>query len=54
MSRPTHKQVSKDTPKSLRRRSGGRIIQTSSSVGQAPYAIMGIYAVTKWGSMVSS
>jgi hypothetical protein len=39
---------------SLRRRGGGRIIQTSSSVGQAPYATMGIDAATKWGSKVPS
>lgn len=33
----------------LRQQGGGRIIQISSSVGQAAYPTMGIYAATKWG-----
>ncbi|MEW6397112.1 MULTISPECIES: SDR family oxidoreductase [unclassified Afipia] len=33
----------------LRSQGGGRIIQISSSVGQAAYPTMGIYAATKWG-----
>jgi NAD(P)-dependent dehydrogenase (short-subunit alcohol dehydrogenase family) len=33
----------------LRRQGGGRIIQISSSVGQAAYPTLGIYAATKWG-----
>lgn len=33
----------------LRRQGGGRIIQISSSVGQAAYPTMGVYAATKWG-----
>lgn len=33
----------------LRRQGGGRIIQMSSSVGQAAYPTMGVYAATKWG-----
>jgi NAD(P)-dependent dehydrogenase (short-subunit alcohol dehydrogenase family) len=33
----------------LRQQGGGRIIQISSSVGQAAYPAMGIYAATKWG-----
>jgi NAD(P)-dependent dehydrogenase (short-subunit alcohol dehydrogenase family) len=32
----------------LRQRGGGRIVQISSSVGQAAYPTMGIYAATKW------
>ncbi|MDL2406833.1 SDR family oxidoreductase [Rhizobium calliandrae] len=30
-------------------RGGGRIFQISSSVGQAAYPTMGVYAATKWG-----
>jgi NAD(P)-dependent dehydrogenase (short-subunit alcohol dehydrogenase family) len=33
----------------LRQQGGGRIIQISSSVGQAAYPTMGVYAATKWG-----
>lgn len=33
----------------LRAQGGGRIIQISSSVGQAAYPTMGVYAATKWG-----
>lgn len=33
----------------LRKQGGGRIIQISSSVGQAAYPTMGVYAATKWG-----
>jgi NAD(P)-dependent dehydrogenase (short-subunit alcohol dehydrogenase family) len=33
----------------LRKQGGGRIIQLSSSVGQAAYPTMGVYACTKWG-----
>lgn len=33
----------------LRSQGGGRIIQISSSVGQAAYPTMGVYAATKWG-----
>jgi len=33
----------------LRQQGGGRIIQISSSVGQAAYPTMGIYSATKWG-----
>jgi NAD(P)-dependent dehydrogenase (short-subunit alcohol dehydrogenase family) len=33
----------------LRRQGGGRIIQISSSVGQAAYPTLGVYAATKWG-----
>lgn len=33
----------------LRRQGGGRIIQISSSVGQAAYPTLGIYSATKWG-----
>ncbi|APR78587.1 short chain dehydrogenase [Minicystis rosea] len=33
----------------LRRQGGGRIIQISSSVGQAAYPTMGVYSATKWG-----
>lgn len=33
----------------FRRQNGGRIIQISSSVGQAAYPTMGVYASTKWG-----
>ncbi len=33
----------------LREQGGGRIIQISSSVGQAAYPTMGVYAATKWG-----
>jgi len=33
----------------LRRQGGGRIIQISSSVAQAAYPTMGVYAATKWG-----
>jgi NAD(P)-dependent dehydrogenase (short-subunit alcohol dehydrogenase family) len=33
----------------LRQQGGGRIVQISSSVGQAAYPTMGIYAATKWG-----
>ena len=32
----------------LRKQGGGRIIQISSSVGQAAYPTMGVYAATKW------
>lgn len=33
----------------LRKQSGGRIIQISSSVGQTAYPTLGIYSATKWG-----
>lgn len=33
----------------LRQQGGGRIIQLSSSVGQAAYPTLGVYAATKWG-----
>jgi NAD(P)-dependent dehydrogenase (short-subunit alcohol dehydrogenase family) len=33
----------------LRQQGGGRIIQISSSVGQAAYPTMRVYAATKWG-----
>jgi NAD(P)-dependent dehydrogenase (short-subunit alcohol dehydrogenase family) len=33
----------------LRKQGGGRIIQISSSVGQAAYPTLGLYSATKWG-----
>ena len=33
----------------LRKQGGGRIVQISSSVGQAAYPTMGLYSATKWG-----
>jgi NAD(P)-dependent dehydrogenase (short-subunit alcohol dehydrogenase family) len=42
-------QVARAAIPHLRQQGGGRIIQISSSVGQAAYPTMGIYAATKWG-----
>ena len=42
-------QVARATIPHFRAQGGGRIIQISSSVGQAAYPTMGIYAATKWG-----
>ena len=42
-------QVARAAIPNLRRQGGGRIIQISSSVGQAAYPAMGVYAATKWG-----
>jgi NAD(P)-dependent dehydrogenase (short-subunit alcohol dehydrogenase family) len=42
-------QVARAAIPNLRRQGGGRIIQISSSVGQAAYPTMGVYAATKWG-----
>ena len=42
-------QVARASIPHLRQQGGGRIIQISSSVGQAAYPTMGIYAATKWG-----
>jgi len=42
-------QVARAAIPHLRRQGGGRIIQISSSVGQAAYPTMGVYAATKWG-----
>lgn len=42
-------QVARAAIPHLRKQGGGRIIQISSSVGQAAYPTMGIYAATKWG-----
>lgn len=42
-------QVARAAIPHLRQQGGGRIIQTSSPVGQAAYPTMGIYAATKWG-----
>ena len=42
-------QVARAAIPNLRQQGGGRIIQISSSVGQAAYPTMGVYAATKWG-----
>jgi NAD(P)-dependent dehydrogenase (short-subunit alcohol dehydrogenase family) len=42
-------QVARAVIPHLRQQGGGRIIQISSSVGQAAYPTMGVYAATKWG-----
>jgi len=42
-------QVARAAIPHLRQQGGGRIIQISSSVGQAAYPTMGVYAATKWG-----
>ena len=42
-------QVARATIPHFRVQGGGRIIQISSSVGQAAYPTMGVYAATKWG-----
>ncbi|WP_456763067.1 SDR family oxidoreductase [Bradyrhizobium sp. USDA 4011] len=42
-------QVARAAIPHLRCQGGGRIIQISSSVGQAAYPTMGVYAATKWG-----
>jgi NAD(P)-dependent dehydrogenase (short-subunit alcohol dehydrogenase family) len=42
-------QVARAAIPHLRRQGGGRIIQISSSNGQAAYPAMGVYAATKWG-----
>ena len=42
-------QVARSAIPHLRQQGGGRIIQISSSVGQAAYPAMGVYAATKWG-----
>jgi NAD(P)-dependent dehydrogenase (short-subunit alcohol dehydrogenase family) len=42
-------QVARAAIPHLREQGGGRIIQISSSAGQAPYPAMGVYAATKWG-----
>jgi NAD(P)-dependent dehydrogenase (short-subunit alcohol dehydrogenase family) len=42
-------QVARAAIPHLRSQGGGRIIQISSSVGQAAYPTMGIYSATKWG-----
>lgn len=42
-------QVARAVIPHLRKQGGGRIIQISSSVGQAAYPTMGVYAATKWG-----
>jgi NAD(P)-dependent dehydrogenase (short-subunit alcohol dehydrogenase family) len=42
-------QVARATIPNLRLQGGGRIIQISSSAGQAAYPTMGVYAATKWG-----
>jgi NAD(P)-dependent dehydrogenase (short-subunit alcohol dehydrogenase family) len=42
-------QVARAAIPRLRQQGGGRIIQISSSVGQAAYPTMGVYAATKWG-----
>ncbi|UPK40904.1 SDR family oxidoreductase (plasmid) [Bradyrhizobium sp. 186] len=42
-------QVARAAIPHLRQQGGGRIIQLSSSVAQAAYPTMGVYAATKWG-----
>ncbi len=42
-------QVARAAIPHLRQQGSGRIIQISSSVGQAAYPTIGIYAATKWG-----
>jgi NAD(P)-dependent dehydrogenase (short-subunit alcohol dehydrogenase family) len=42
-------QVARAAIPNLRQQGGGRIIQISSSVAQAAYPTMGVYAATKWG-----
>ena len=42
-------QVARAAIPHLRQQGGGRIIQISSSVAQAAYPTMGVYAATKWG-----
>ncbi|MDQ0471317.1 SDR family oxidoreductase [Labrys wisconsinensis] len=42
-------QVARAAIPHLRQQGGGRIIQISSSVGQAAYPTLGVYAATKWG-----